>query len=81
MRVIIRVGEVSSASVPWPFSQLPAPSAAGLIGVTAGQAVVTAAQLFSAVIGGGGERRLATSDLRSNSGQDRGGGLGGRTCL
>lgn len=62
------------ASVPWPFSQLPGPSAAGLIGVAAGQAVVTAARLFSAVIGGGGERRPATSDLRSNSGQNRGGG-------
>lgn len=71
------MGEVSAASVPWPFSQLPAPSVAGLIGVTAGQAVVTATQLFSAVIGGGGERHLATSDQRSNSGQNRGFGLGG----
>lgn len=46
----------------------------GLIGVTAGQAVVTATQLFSIVIGGGGERRFATSDQRSSSGQNWGGG-------
>lgn len=59
--------------VPWPFSQLPAPSVAGLIGVTAGQAVVTATQLFSIVIGGGGERCFATSDERSSSGQNWGG--------
>lgn len=58
--------------VPWPFSQLPAPSVAGLIGVTAGQAVVTATRLFSIVIAGGGERRFATSDERSSSGQSRG---------
>lgn len=68
------------AHVPWPFSQLPAPSVAGLIGVTAGQAVVTATQLCSVMIGGGGERCFATSDERSNSGQNRG-GLGGRTHL
>lgn len=59
--------------VPWPFSQLPALSVAGLIGVTAGQAVVTATQLFSIVIGGGGERCFATSNERSSSGQDWGG--------
>lgn len=67
-------------SVHWPFSQLPAPSVAGLIGVTAGQAVVKATQLFSIVIGGGWERRFATSDERSNSGQNRGGLAIGHTC-
>lgn len=61
-----------------PLSQLPVLSVAGLIGVTTGQAVVTATELFTALIGQGGKQQVATSNQRSTSGHDLEGVFGGR---
>lgn len=53
-----------------PPSQLPVPSVAGLIGVTTGQAVVTGTELFTDLIGWGGEQQVAPSNQCSSSGQE-----------
>lgn len=60
-----------------PLSQLPVLSVAGVIGVTTGQAVVTATELFTDLIGRGCKQQVAASDRRSSSGQESGGVVGG----
>lgn len=62
-----------AAHVPRPLSHLPAQSEAGLIAVTAGQAVVTATQPLSIVMAGGGQRHFpptVTQWSESGGGED-----------